>query len=85
MTKIIFVFCIAQIVMAVFGTVDILFRFYKNEKNRKERKKRSDKRDKDEDELLRLQKEAAIAEKEYYQSMKQHDELWFIKRMNDEK
>lgn len=79
MTKIIFIFCVAQIIVAGVSIFEIVSRILNNEKRREKQKKR----DAEEEELNRLQKEVAIAEKNYWESKKQHDDIWFIKQMND--
>lgn len=79
MTKTIFIFCIAQTLVAGVSIFEIVSRILNNEK----RKEKQKKRDENDEELNRLQKEAAMAERDYWTSKKQHDDIWFIKQMNE--
>lgn len=79
MTKVIFIFCVAQTIVAGVSIFEIVSRILNNEK----RKEKQKKRDEEEEKLNKLQKEVAIAEKNYWESKKQHDDIWFIKQMNE--
>ena len=77
MEKIIFIFCIVEGFSAAVVVIQNIIRTIANLKNKKINKKR-------EEELHNARLEALLAEKNYYDSKKNHDELWFLKQMKGE-
>lgn len=77
MEKVIFIFCIVEGFSAAVVVIQTIVRTIVNLKNRKINKKR-------EEELHNARLDALLAEKNYYDSKKNHDELWFLKQMKGE-
>lgn len=77
MEKVIFIFCMVEGFSAIVVVIQTIIRTIANLKNKKINKKR-------EEELHAARLEALLAEKNYYDSKKNHDELWFLKQMKGE-
>lgn len=74
MEKVIFIFCLVEGFSAAVVVIQTIVRTIANLKNKKINEKRAE-------ELHNAKLEALLAEKNYYDSKKNHDELWFLKQM----